>query len=120
MPAPPQRRLTCSSIEHRQSSVRRFRQLGPLAPIVAFFIGCLVIFSASRLALTLAYLTRVRTVDGFAWLFPIGIRMDTSLLSIVLFVPALAILVLPERAGRWWHPLVAGYLASAGAFIVFM
>jgi phosphoglycerol transferase MdoB-like AlkP superfamily enzyme len=98
----------------------RLAAVGPLAPVVAFFLGGLVFLSASRLALTLAWLPRLRAVDGFLGLFPVGVRIDTSLLSIVAAVPAAAVLLFPDRLGRWWHPLVAAYLAVGAAAIAFL
>jgi phosphoglycerol transferase MdoB-like AlkP superfamily enzyme len=88
--------------------------------VIAFLVGGLTLLSASRLALTLAYLARLQAVDGFLRLFPIGIRMDTSLLCVVLAAPAAAVLLLPRRLGRWWHPLVAAYLAGAAAIVAFL
>jgi phosphoglycerol transferase MdoB-like AlkP superfamily enzyme len=97
----------------------RLLRLGPLAPVVVPFVGLLLVLLASRLALVLQYADRVTQVGGFLWLFPIGLRMDLSLLCIALFPPTLAVLILPERAGRWWKPVVASYLTSIACLVVF-
>ncbi len=99
---------------------KSLRGLGPLASVALFSLGSLLVLFLSRLVLVLLYLPRLREVDGFLWLFPIGLRMDASLVSIVVFVPTVLLLVLPEAGSRWWKPLVAAYLAFAGAFVVFM
>jgi phosphoglycerol transferase MdoB-like AlkP superfamily enzyme len=98
----------------------RLLRLGPLAAAAAVFVGLLLVLLASRLALVLLYADRVTQVDGFLWLFPIGLRMDVSLLCIVLFAPTLAVLVLPERADRWWRPAVASYLTVVACLVVFL
>jgi len=96
------------------------RPLGPLAPVVGFFVFALVLLSLSRLGLTLAHLDRLEQVPHFWWVFPIGLRMDTVTLSILAFVPALALLLLPRRLDPYYRPVLAGYFSLAAATLVFM
>lgn len=93
------------------------RLLRPLAPLLAFFGGGLLLFLASRAALALLYRERLAAVDGAARLFVVGLVLDVSLLSIVLAPATLALLLLPAGAAR---RVVAPYLATAAAIMVFL
>lgn len=93
--------------------------LGPLAPLAAFFAVGMVLFSLSRVALVAANWNRLRDVPGALWLFPIGCRMDSSLLSIVLFPPAVLLVAFPRPDARWFRALIGVWLAGMAAAIVF-
>jgi len=96
------------------------RPLGPLAPVVAFFVFGLVLLSLSRLGLTLEHLSRLEQVPHFWWAFPIGVRLDTVTLCILMFLPAMALLLLPRRLERFYRPVLAGYFSLSAAMLVFM
>jgi len=96
------------------------RPFGPLAPVVALFVLGLLLLTFSRLGLTLEHLTRLEGVPHFWWVFPIGVRMDTVTLSILMFPPAMALLLLPRRLGRYYRPVLAGYFSLCAATLVFM
>jgi phosphoglycerol transferase MdoB-like AlkP superfamily enzyme len=94
------------------------RALGPLAPLLAFFVAGLILLSASRIGLALLWLPRVSAVPGAWKLLVVGLRMDTITLAIALFVPAAVLLVLPERGGWLWRPALAAYFAVAFGFLL--
>src|SRR5437867_2489386 len=94
--------------------------LGPLLQLVPFCAGALVLLSTSRLALTLGHFARVSRVEGFWQLFPIGLRLDIMTLCPAMFFPALVVLLCPPRVARFGTVLVAAYLASIDAVMVFI
>ncbi len=106
--------------EFRTHSRHVFHLLGPLAPVVGFFLLGLLLLSASRAGLVLWQLERVLAAEDGWWVFPLGFRMDIVLLSILSLFPALALLLLPERGGRWWKPLFAAFFSLALATLTFM
>ncbi|MFN8543629.1 MAG: LTA synthase family protein [Candidatus Binatia bacterium] len=95
-------------------------RLGPLAPLLVFAAGALAFLSASRVGIALRYAGRLRAVDGAWQLFPIGIRMDASVVAIGLVPAAVLLLALPARAAKRVRPVVAGHLAAVAAILVFL
>lgn len=89
-------------------TTRWLTPLGPLAPAVGFFGLFLLFFSASRLVLTLLYGNDISQVEGALWLFPVGLRMDSMILSAALIAPMLLLLLLPRVGIRYWQLLIAG------------
>ncbi len=86
---------------------RFLHAFGPLAPVAGFILAGLAVFSISRLGLFALYAERLTEVENFWWVFPIGVRMDIIMISMVIFIPTFFLLLLPERGGRWWKPLFA-------------
>ena len=80
----------------------------------------MAVFSISRIVLTLAYWDRVKEVDNFWWLFPIGLRMDVIALSLVLLIPSVLLLLLPNIKHRISKIVLATLLTTLGCFMVFM
>ncbi len=105
-------------------SVKKFSdflyRFGPLAPVVAFFLAGLFVFSLSRLGLFALYSERLLAVEHSWWLFPIGLRMDTILLSMVSLPPALLLLTLPRWGERIWRPLLALWFSASFTLFVYM
>ncbi len=96
------------------------RRLGPLAPTVAYFAIFVALFAMVRAVLVAYYLPQLRGVDGFLQLFPVGLRIDTIVLSDLLVIPTLLLLLLPRRLGRYTHPVIAAYFTLAAVLLVFM
>lgn len=93
---------------------------GPLAPVIVLFVLGLLWLSLSRSTLAILHAGRFLDVPQFWWFFPIGLRMDTVTLSIIMFFPALLLLALPAVWGRFYRPLLAAYFSLWAAMLVFM
>lgn len=104
----------------RRSSFRWLLALGPLAPVVAFFLFALTVFLLSRGLLLAAYWDRLQEVEHLWWLFPLGLRMDVVTLCGILLIPTLVLLLLPATAQRRIRPAVAGLFSAAAAVLVYM
>lgn len=114
MPSPtPDRIIECAAIEHRllvkcpaggdtappMPPARSWRSvLGPLLPLLGLATLLLALLSLARLGHTACFARRVAASSEWLWLFPIGVRMDSVLISMVLTLPALALLL-----GARWH-----------------
>lgn len=98
---------------------RLLAPLGPLAPGVLFFGGFLLLFSASRLLLSLLYFSEISDVDGVLWLFPVGMRMDSIILSALLIIPVLLLLLMPPFAQRAWHLFIAGLFGLLSITLIY-
>jgi len=110
-------------VSPRNSLLRRplswLAPLGPLAPVAGFACVYFLLFSITRLILSLYYMDQLAQVDGAWWLLPIGLRMDSMLLSAVLLFPALLLLLLPNAGRQYWQPLMAGILGLMGATLLY-
>ncbi|NOX75040.1 MAG: LTA synthase family protein [Gammaproteobacteria bacterium] len=93
--------------------------LGPLAPVVGFAGIYFLLFSADRLILSLWYGDQVAQVEGAWRLFPIGLRLDSMILSALLLLPALLLLLLPRFGRRYWQPMLAGLLGLTGTVLLY-
>ena len=104
------------------AKLRLVRYLGPLLPILAFFLVSLVFLSLARLGFVAWKWDRVTAVQGLWTVLGFGVRMDVMLLSMVVVVPTLISLLLPsnDRIRRIWHRIQSMWLTACGALIVFM
>jgi phosphoglycerol transferase MdoB-like AlkP superfamily enzyme len=93
--------------------------LGPLAGPAAFFVCALVLLSASRLGLAALHWQRLSGIDGVAWLFPIGVRLDAMTLAPALLPAVLAAMLVPSSLERARRALVAGYLVLVAVVLAF-
>ena len=98
---------------------QRLAPLGPLAPAIFFAGFFFLLFSLNRLILTLSYASDVSAVDGALWLFPIGIRIDSIMLSALILIPALLLLLMPPFALRFWRLITAGLFALLGFLLIY-
>lgn len=89
-----------------------FRFVGPLRPLVCFFLTALLALSLVRLGLVVWQWDRIVAVDGFWTVIGLGIRMDTVLLCQITVVPALCILALPNGVtnSRAFQLVLVGWL----------
>ncbi|MDW7645848.1 MAG: LTA synthase family protein [Desulfuromonadales bacterium] len=96
--------------------------LGPLLPIVAFFLTALSFLSLARLGLMAWKWDRIMAVDGLWTVLGYGLRMDVVLLCYAVSLPVLVALLLPGRkaALRPWRKILPTWLAFYSVFIVFM
>lgn len=104
----------------RRVCSRGLLALGPLAPLVGFFLFALTVFLLSRGLLLATYWDRLQAVEHLWWVFPLGLRMDVVTLSLLVIIPALLLLLLPANIERRLRPAVAGLLAVAAAILVYM
>ncbi|MFK5041928.1 LTA synthase family protein, partial [Glaesserella parasuis] len=90
---------------------------------IFFFIGLnLIIFSLSRLGLSLWQADRVSAVDGWLPLFLQGLRMDIVSICYLFGVPALftVLLVHNNGLGTLWKGILRVWLTISSVFILFM
>ncbi|OOF38098.1 hypothetical protein BKK47_10220 [Rodentibacter mrazii] len=90
----------------------------PLFPIVIFVFINLIIFSLSRLGLSLWQMERVSSVNGWETLFLQGLRIDVVALCYLFGVPAL-FTVFFHSSNLWKKPLRI-WLTFGSVFIIFM
>ncbi|MCT8832325.1 LTA synthase family protein [Glaesserella parasuis] len=90
---------------------------------IFFFIGLnLIIFSLSRLGLSLWQADRVSAVDGWLPLFLQGLRMDIVSICYLFGVPALftVLLVHNNGLGTLWKGILRVWLTISSVFVLFM
>lgn len=90
---------------------------------VLFFVGInLIIFSLSRLGLSLWQADRVAAVDGWLPLFVQGVRIDIVSICYLFGVPALfSVLFYHHNAlGKIWKTILRVWLTFGSVFIIFM
>jgi phosphoglycerol transferase MdoB-like AlkP superfamily enzyme len=95
-------------------------RLGPFLPLLGLGLLVLVLLSLSRLGLTVMYAERVRAVDGWGWLFLVGLRMDSVLVSFLLVVPTVVLLTFPPTWAIAARRVVAWYGTAVLLVVVFM
>ncbi len=98
--------MTRASLSH--NIAHKLASLGPLSPLLVFFGGFMLLFSLSRLLLTLIFSPDITHVDNALWLFPVGMRMDSIMLSALSIIPVVLLLLLPNIGKRFWQAAVAG------------
>ena len=90
----------------------------PLFPIFIFVLINLLIFTLSRLGLSLWQADRVSAVNGWTELFLQGLRIDIVALCYLFGVPALfSVLFHPSRL---WTKILRVWLTAGSVFILFM
>ena len=90
----------------------------PLFPIIIFVLINLLIFTLSRLGLSLWQADRVSAVNGWTELFLQGLRIDIVALCYLFGVPALfSVLFHPSRL---WTKILRVWLTAGSVFILFM
>ena len=101
---------------------RFVKLLGPLLPIVIFFLIALSFLSLTRLGLMAWKWDRLMAVDGLWTVLGYGLRMDVVLLCYAVSLPVLFALLLPGRqtALRAWRKILPAWLAFYTVIIVFM
>lgn len=100
--------------------LRWYAALGPCGPLLVLALALFAVLSLSRLGFTLAYGARVTPNEGWGWLFAVGLRMDSVLVSLLLTVPAALLLLCPARAEPWARSALLGYAAAAITVVAFM
>ena len=97
-----------------------YRALGPCGPLLALALALFVVLSLSRLGFTLANAARVTPIEGWGWLFAVGLRMDSVLVSMLLMFPALVLLLCPPRGEVYVRRVLLGYGVVVMTTVVFM
>lgn len=99
--------------DRNASGIKRlYLKLWPLSPLLLFYLISLVLFTAFRGALCITYLDRVREVPNYLRIFPIGLKLDTVLLSYVFVLPAIMLLAVPMRFQKIIRRVTAIYFAG--------
>jgi phosphoglycerol transferase MdoB-like AlkP superfamily enzyme len=98
------------------------KHLGPLLPIVGFFLAALVFLGLARIGFIVWKWDRVIVVDGLWPVIGYGVRMDVLLLSIAVFLPTLISLLLPSSKNilHIWHRVLPVWLTGYAVLFVFM
>lgn len=109
--------MTLNTIMHKLAE--RLAPFGPFAPAIAFAGFFFLLFTINRLLLTLIYASEVSTVEGALWLFPVGVRMDSMILSAILLAPILLLLLMPPFGLRLWRMMTAGLFAWFGIMLIY-
>jgi len=99
---------------------RSVRVCGQLLPVLGFAALLFVLLSLSRLGHTATYGSRVAAVDGWLWLFAVGIRMDSVLISMLVSLPILILLVTPSHLHAHLRRPFAVYCAVVFSTLLFM
>ena len=94
--------------------------LQPLTPVVLFYLVGLFIFIFFRFVMCAKHFSRVRDVEQYYLLFPIGFRIDTMLLCRVLILPLAALILLPARTVTKSCPLFPLYFSGFASLFVFL
>ncbi len=89
-----------------------------LFPIVIFVFINLIIFSLSRLGLSLWQMERVSSVNGWETLFLQGLRIDVVALCYLFGVPALFTIFF--HTSNLWKKILRIWLTFGSVFILFM
>lgn len=90
----------------------------PLFPIIIFVFINLIIFSLSRLGLSLWQMERVSAVNGWGELFLQGLRIDIVALCYLFGVPALFTVFF--HTSDLWKKILRIWLTLGSVFIIFM
>lgn len=112
--------MTAAVIDAAVSPLPWWKRLGPFLPLLGIGLLIMLLLSLSRLGLTLAYAERVRVTDGWGWLFMVGLRMDSVLVSFLLVIPMLVLLAFPPAWATAARRIVAWYGAGVLLAVVFM
>lgn len=93
-----------------------------LFPIFFFVAVNLLVFSLSRLGLSLWQAERINAVDGWAELFLQGVRIDIVSLCYLFGLPALLTVLLyhHNQLGYIWQKILRVWLTAGSVFILFM
>ena len=94
--------------------------LQPLTPAVLFYLACLFIFTSFRFILCVEHLSRLREVEQYYLLFPIGFRIDTMLLCRVLILPLIGLILLPPKTVRKFCLAFSLYFSVIASLFVFL
>ncbi len=95
-------------------------KLGPLYVTCLFFVLGLAVISIFRTILTVIYYERLSTTPEFYLLFPVGIRMDSLLLSYLLVIPSIFLLILPKSLVFKLKYIFALWLTSTLVLIFYL
>src|SRR5262245_49962484 len=100
-----------SAAAARPHERRVLAALGPFAYLASLFLLALLVWSLSRVLLTLALYERVRVEPRHGLVFPLGLRMDSVTASYLLVPPTLLLFTLPGAFLRRLRRVLAAYFA---------
>jgi phosphoglycerol transferase MdoB-like AlkP superfamily enzyme len=98
------------------------RKLGVVYPLLATFLLCLLVLTASRLGLSIWHAERVTAAHGWLSIFMSGLRIDISSLSYLLILPTLLTCLFAgnSRFGQMWLFLLRIWIVLGLWFVVYM
>jgi phosphoglycerol transferase MdoB-like AlkP superfamily enzyme len=102
------------------SQPRWWQRLGLFLPLLGIATFLFLLLSLSRLGHTLTYAERVRASADWGWLFLVGLRMDSVLISFILTLPALVLLTFPATWKNAARRFVIGYGTVVLVGVLFM
>ncbi len=106
-------------IRNMMNSCRRLLQAsGPIGFLLTVFMVGMLWLSLSRIVLFATHSDRLLMVENIWKMFPIGIRMDSITLCVLLILPAILLFALPGRVVR--IRLMTALLTLLAAFMVYM
>lgn len=91
-----------------------------LKPLLNFLFIGLAMLTLSRFLLFLFFKTRVVETHNYAYIFPIGLRMDLILMSYFLFLPVVLITLIPDNFLKKIQGFFNFYFILFLTFILFM
>jgi len=100
--------------------IRTFEKLGPLGPSLGLFTVCLLVFFLNRIALGFYFSDSILNTAGFLHYLPLGLRMDTIILSLFFSLPILITLLSPATFFSRLRTVISGYFLLVITFFVFM
>jgi phosphoglycerol transferase MdoB-like AlkP superfamily enzyme len=100
------------------SCLRMLRASGPVGFLLSVFIAGMLWLSFSRIVLFALHSDRLMAVENFWSMFPIGLRMDSITLCVLLMLPAVVLLALPGQAIRL--RLIPVLLTLLAGFVIYM
>ena len=123
LPAPSA--LDITGLNYFPAALQYFRAglytfFSPLKPLFIFYGLSIALFTLFRTALVFNSFDRLKDVPQYLLMFPIGLRMDTIVLSYCLVFPATVLLALPAIFIRKTAGWIALYFGVLGALFCFM
>ena len=97
-----------------------YRLFSPIKPLFVFYAACIALFALFRAILFFNSFDRIEDVPQYLLIFPIGLRMDTIVLSYCLIIPAIALLALSARFIQKTAGWLALYFAVLAALFCFL
>lgn len=91
-----------------------------LKPLLNFFCIGLLIMTLSRLMLFLIFKERVVQTENYWYIFPIGLRMDVILMCYLSFIPALFVVLTPQKIAKYVNKFLNFYFCFFLILILFM
>ena len=97
-----------------------YKKLGPLGPSFLLFTAFIIIFALNRIGLGLYFSDNLTISKDYLFYLPVGIRMDTIVLSLFFSLPVLITLLTPPQLFNYIRPVLVLFFLLTGIFFIFM